>query len=516
MQILELTSLAIGLTVVLFLLHTLRTRMIRGPFVAYFSLLWVFSSLFSSVRFVLKLETLIGVVQVRYSTIVYTIVFCALLLIYVCEGIEAARNFILISLLCQVLFAGAQFFIFEFRSSLPEVTADAVQLLFAPSGWRLFVSVMTATICLVLEVLLFQFAYNRLHGRFLFFALFLSLAGSMAADSLIYIGSTRPDALLKEFIPTASVKILVTTFLSVPLALYIKWFQKQGGLDLKRGTLDIFRKIEALESNLALANEELRKYAQNLEQMVVDRTKVIEEKQKQLDKELKIAADVQAGTLPENKLPGIESAARFIPCSTVSGDLYDFAEYTANRYYFFIADIQGHGVPAALVGSMCRMSLGRINLRESTPGNVLAELSASLAPVAAGHYLTAAFLTIATDDREIVYASGGHVSPLLLSKSGNFVWMEPTGSLLGMNTTSTFGQKRIRYSAGTRLVLYTDCVTEHKNAERDQFSSERFLEIMQSLLSEKPEAAATRMMEELRAFSGTFQDDLTLLIIDLP
>ncbi|MBL8018623.1 MAG: SpoIIE family protein phosphatase [Leptospirales bacterium] len=516
MQIGNLITLAIGLTVGLFLLHTLRTRSIRGPFVAYFSLLWVFSSLFSSMHFVLKLETLFGVIQIRYSTVVYTIVFCALLLIYVCEGIEAARNFILISLLCQLLFAGAQFFIFEFRSSLPQQFADAAQLLFAPSAWRLFVSVVAATVCLVLEVMLFQFVHNRLRGRFVFVALFLSLAGSMAIDSLIYTAATRPDTLLQDFGPSASVKILVTTLLSIPLALYIKWYQKQGGLDLKRGTLDIFRKIQALESNLALANEELRKYAQNLEQMVVDRTKVIEEKQKQLDKELKIAADVQAGTLPEATLPNIGCAARFFPCSTVSGDLYDFAEYTTSRYYFFIADIQGHGVPAALVGSMCRMSLGRINLRESTPGNVLSELSGSLAPVAAGHYLTAAFLTIATDDREIIYASGGHVPPLLLSKGGNFVWMEPTGSLLGMDTTSAFGQKRIRYSAGTRLVLYTDCVTEHKNSNRDQFGNERFLEIMQSMLGQTPEATAEKLVSELKSFHGTFEDDLTLLIIDLP
>lgn len=505
--------LAAFLALGLFALHAVRTTLLQGPFTAYFAFLWFLSALLGSLGFTLTLHESGQEIEVRFSTVVYTIAFCGLLLIYICEGISQARTFIAISLLCQILFGGAQFFIFEMRAIAGN--AAAIETLFQPSSLRFFAAVFTAVLSLFFQVSFFQFLLNRMNGRLIWIAMLLSLAVTMSLDSAVYIALTRPEMFLARFIPGALTKTLITSVLSVPLVLYLGWYKKHGSLDLKRGSLDIFKRIKGLEDDLRKANEELKRYAENLEKMVEDRTRVIQEKQAQIEKELKIASDIQAGTLP-GALEGLATAVKYFPCSRVSGDMYDFARYTANQYYILIADIQGHGVPAALVGSMCRMSLGRIRLDTAEPAQVLSELSDSIAPVAAGHYLTAAFATINTETREVVYASGGHVAPLLLARSGNHLWMEATGTLLGLEEGSPYGQKKIRYAAGARLVFYTDCVTEQKNEMREEFGSARFLKLMQDCMAGSPQEAADRTVEELRKFGGDFEDDLTLVILDLP
>lgn len=510
---LSLGALVAILAAVLFGLHAVRTTVLQGPFTAYFAFLWFFSALLGSAGFTFVVKNAGYDIEVRYSTVVYTITFCALLLVYICEGIAQARTFIVISLLCQILFGSAQFFIFEVRGILGN--PSAVETLFQPSGLRFFVSVVTAVFSLFFQVSFFQFLLNRMCGRFIWIAMVTSLAAAMALDSALYIALTRPETFFVRFLPSAGTKALITSALSVPLVAYLVWFQKHGSLDLKRGSLDIFKRIKNLEDDLKIANAELKRYAENLEKMVEDRTRVIQEKQAQIEKELKIASDIQAGTLPES-LEGLSTAVKFFPCSSVSGDLYDFARYAPNQYYVLIADIQGHGVPAALVGSMCRMSLGRIRLATTQPAQVLGELSESLAPVAAGHYLTAVFATIDTENRELLYASGGHVAPLLFSQSGNHVWLETTGTLLGLGEGLTYGQKKIRYTPGARLIFYTDCVTEQKNEMREEFGTLKFLEVMRDSLKLSPQESANRIVDELKRFGGAFEDDLTLLILDLP
>lgn len=496
----------------LFTLHAVRTRIMQGPFTAYFAFLWFFSALLGSLGFHLT-GTAAGIsFDIRYSTFIYTLAFSGLLLVYICEGIRQARAFIAISVLCQLLFGGLQAFVFSLRESIPE--SAAVEALFAPSGLRFFASVFSAVVSLFFTITFFQFLLNRLKGRFIWAALAFSLCAAMALDSALYIALTRPESFLARFLPSAAVKMSLTTILSVPLLAYLSWFRRHGSLDLRRGSLDIFKKIEHLEEDLKAANAELKRYAENLEKMVEERTRVIHEKQAQIEKELKIASDIQAGTLPES-LPGMRTAVRFLPCSRVSGDMYDFARYTPENYYVLIADIQGHGVPAALVGSMCRMSLGRIRLATTEPAQVLAELSDSIAPVASGHFLTALFLTIDTKKRELVYASGGHAAPLLIGPEDH-TWLDATGTLLGLDEGLRYGQKRISYPESARLVLYTDCAVEHKNKNREEFGQERFLGIMRSTMRASPEEAAARLMDELRGFGAEFEDDLTLLVLDLP
>ena len=290
-----------------------------------------------------------------------------------------------------------------------------------------------------------------------------------------------------------------------------------GGF-LMRGTLDIFKRIKGLEQDLEKANAELRAYANELEDRVALRTEEIRRKQEQIDFELKLAAGLQRSMFaPVSDAHPARVSVSYRPCSAVSGDIYDLGSGGQNQLYFFVGDISGHGVPAALVGAMCTMALDRLDPGSTRPGQVLAHMNRDIENMAGTHYLTAIFIEVDCLRRTMSYASGGHVPGLLLTPAGKLQRLEPTGGIIGVGVDDAFADRRLRYPAGTRLVLYTDGLTEHKNPERDEFGEDRLVGLLRKTRGEAPEVVTGVLEEELTRFGpGTLQDDLTILVVDLP
>ena len=163
---------------------------------------------------------------------------------------------------------------------------------------------------------------------------------------------------------------MILSFTSIPLVLYINWFQKKGNLDLDRGSLDIFKKIEKLEAAIGIANQKLREYANNLELMVNDRTSELESAMNELqhsndelsearDKlwsEMALAKKIQTTLIPENPaLEDYEISTCLIPASEVGGDYYDVIN--GDNDWIVIGDVSGHGVSAGLIMMMVQSCL---------------------------------------------------------------------------------------------------------------------------------------------------------------
>ncbi len=499
-------------------LLALRTRSHRGPFIMLFTAFWFMSFLTGNLGYKVDVPGIIPF-EIRYSSSIFVLIFAALLLVYICEGTLPTRNMIYVSIGSQAVIALAQiFFHGPAIGLLSEENRSAAELIFKPSYLRMGVSLFATVVDLYFAVAFFQFLINRAGKLPLALLIFVSLSSTMALDSVIFLGGTRPDKFLDILPSHIFFKTAISAFVSLPMALFVRWFQKHGHVDLNRGSMDIFRRIETLEEDLEKANTELRRYASSLEQMVEERTKVIREKQAPMDFELTVAAEVQRALLPSTtKLGGIPAAAAYVPASGVSGDLYDFALFREDEVFFFIADISGHGVPGALVGSMCAMSLSRISLADYDPGTILSRISDEIEGLSGSQYLTAALLKINTRTREIQYASGGHVPPILIGPSAKTLILEPTGSLIGVDRGAEFGVTKIVYKPGTRLFLYTDCVTEHRNAERDEFGRDKLVERLTALRAEAPQDVVNRIVGEVRAFGGDkpFTDDLTIIVADL-
>ncbi len=154
-----------------------------------------------------------------------------------------------------------------------------------------------------------------------------------------------------------------------------------------------------------------------------------------IQKELQIAQQIQTSILPREvpRLPGFDIAARYLPMSAVAGDFYDFLAPKPNQLGILIADVTGHGVPAALIASMLKVAFTSQAPHAQDPARVLSGLNKALCGKFEEHFVTAAYLYADLDARTIRYAGAGH-PPLLVSSRSNGLAqsIEQNGFFLGM------------------------------------------------------------------------------------
>src|SRR5438046_5862400 len=112
-----------------------------------------------------------------------------------------------------------------------------------------------------------------------------------------------------------------------------------------------------------------------------------------IQKELETARQIQLSILPSAvpKIEGLDIAARYIPMTSVAGDFYDFIVVDEKRLGILIADVSGHGMPAALISSMLKIALAGQRSQAGDPAAVLSGLNDALYGKFQGHYVTAAY-----------------------------------------------------------------------------------------------------------------------------
>jgi len=153
-----------------------------------------------------------------------------------------------------------------------------------------------------------------------------------------------------------------------------------------------------------------------------------------VDSELAAARTIQQSTLPEAspKLPGFEIATIYTPASDVAGDFYDFLPVDEHRLGILIADVSGHGVPAALIASMVKVAIAAQLGHASDPAKVLTGMNEILCGKMQGQFVTAAYLFLDLETSQMRYAAAGH-PPLLWwrDQSNQVESVEQNGLMLG-------------------------------------------------------------------------------------
>src|SRR5277367_5369411 len=152
--------------------------------------------------------------------------------------------------------------------------------------------------------------------------------------------------------------------------------------------------------------------------------------------------------------------------SAVAGDFYDFLTLENNRLGILIADVTGHGVPAALIASMLKVAFAGQAAHAVDPARVLTGLNQALCGKFEDHFVTAAYLYADLDAKIIRYAGAGH-PPLLVSNLGNggARAVEQNGLFLGMFPEAEYSSTEARLQPGDQYVLYTDGLPECKNTK---------------------------------------------------
>jgi len=241
-----------------------------------------------------------------------------------------------------------------------------------------------------------------------------------------------------------------------------------------------------------------------------------------INNELEMAREIQLSILPHQipKIRGLEIAARYFPMSSVAGDFYDFIIVDEKHVGILVADVSGHGLPAALIASMLKGAVAAQSPHAFNPARVLAGLNQSLCGKFKHHFVTAAYVFVDMEKNSISYAGAGH-PPLLLWRKSTESASEvlENGLLLGLFPEATYSDVEVQVEPGDKAILYTDGVSETRSPSKQEFGADLLKEFLESNHHLKADMFAGLLLEELWGWSehpkGRGQeDDLTLLAID--
>jgi len=242
----------------------------------------------------------------------------------------------------------------------------------------------------------------------------------------------------------------------------------------------------------------------------------------EINTELEMARQIQLSILPSStpKIAGMEIVARYIPMTSVAGDFYDFIVVDPNHIGILIADVSGHGLPAALIASMLQVALTAQAHNASDPGKVLSGLNQALCGKFQHNFVTAAYVYVDLEKNVMTYGGAGHPPLLLCRKStGLASQLLENGLVLGQFEEATYDSLQVPIEAGDRFVLYTDGILETSNPSDEEFGTDRFMQFMETnhKLAAGPfaDAVLLELARWLEQPPGEgHKDDISLVTVD--
>ncbi len=235
----------------------------------------------------------------------------------------------------------------------------------------------------------------------------------------------------------------------------------------------------------------------------------------EIQKELEIARRIQTSILPRAYPDSAHFtvAARYVPMTTVAGDFYDFLIADQTQAGLLIADVSGHGVPAALIASMVKLAATSQRANAADPATLLSGMNTVLHGNTQEQFVTAAYVYLDAASATLRYSAAAH-PPMLLLRAGNVVELAENGLMLAAFSFATYSTAEYPLLPGDRLVLYTDGLLEAANATGEEFGPHRLSALLKDGARLNPQAAADHIISSLQTWSKSQNDDLTVLICD--
>jgi len=260
------------------------------------------------------------------------------------------------------------------------------------------------------------------------------------------------------------------------------------------------RILQALCDHIAIAVHNARRFQSERAERAV------------MDREAQEARAIQQALLPKSSpyIPGFVVSGLSVPARAVGGDWYDFIPFPDGRWGLVLADVSGKGTAAALLMSATRGVLRSLAEACCTPGEVLTRLNQLLVDdFPAGKFVTMVYAVFDPAARTIVFANAGHLRPLFIDEQGKRFLDTERGLPLGLGC-GDYSETQITLPKGSKLVFYSDGITEAENADEEEYGLSRLAEH-----AAKPGSSAVSILDDVRSFAnGSSQrDDASVVFV---
>ena len=349
------------------------------------------------------------------------------------------------------------------------------------------------------------------------------LFGFMAAEGFYIIGAMPTDEAM--FMRDAS--LYTSTFMQIlifaTLFVFIYFL-------IKKVIINNLQKVncslaEITDGNLNVtvdvrSNAEFASLSDDINSTVKTLKEYIKEAAARIDKELEYAKQIQLSALPTN-FPEHEDYgifAQMIAAKEVGGDFYDFYKLNDDTVAFLVADVSGKGIPAAMFMMTAKTIIKDLAENGLEVNDIFTKANEKLCESnESGMFVTVWMGVLDLKTGNLKFANAGHNPPLLLHENGEFEYLRTrAGFVLAGMEGVRYRTNEIKLSAGDRIFLYTDGVTEATNAESNLYGEERLIDFMNKKRSMEAKCLLKALKENIDEFVGEAPqfDDITMLMLD--
>jgi anti-sigma regulatory factor (Ser/Thr protein kinase) len=239
------------------------------------------------------------------------------------------------------------------------------------------------------------------------------------------------------------------------------------------------------------------------------------------EEDLSIAQNIQAAMVPR-RLPaveGIEMASLYLPSHEVGGDLFDVIHLSEDLLAFYMFDVAQHGVSAALISAMAKVSFGEHIRSHKSPKVVMERVNAQMVKnISSDFYLTAIVAFLDLHDNKLTYCNAGHAYPIMYRrKERSLEQLSSTGVFIGIMENGYYEEKCVYCHPGDWLFFFTDGIYRMFKAENELFGR-KLLE--KEILRRMDRVSPATFMNDLRkrhhrkSLGAEPDDDITALAIE--
>jgi len=253
----------------------------------------------------------------------------------------------------------------------------------------------------------------------------------------------------------------------------------------------------------------------------IEKERLIQEviEKKRLEEQISLARAIQVRFWPEHApgVSGIEIGALIEPAYEIGGDYYDILKSTIGLTGLVVGDVNGKGIPAALLMASIRASLRALFDTCSSPVEIINKLNRIIInDTDVDQYATLFFSTYNTSDRKLSYVNAGHIPPILFRKdTGTIERLKTGGPVIGFTDEITYRSGELHLQKGDVLVIFSDGIVEAVDENEIEFGEDNLIELIRQLAEKPSKEIAALISAAVAAYNhaGGHSDDETILVV---